>query len=306
MTQTLITGDCLVVLQTMPEASVDCVVTSPPYNLKKSYTVHDDNMPETAYLVWQGEVAQQLHRVMKPAGHVFLNVGWSSQRPYRSIDVLMAYRPFFTLQDQIAWIKSIALDASTFPEDDLKTLPKLQSYMEQHNLPTKGKEGKAAIRELCAMIRAEIHERTFGHLVSLSPASSYLNPCWEHVWHLSPLVKSPVDRLAIGVRYVWGDQPERFGHGREVRDRGNAWHVLYETIQSKEERFNHPSPYPVELVLMCLKLAKLGPDALVLDPFAGIGTTLLAAKELGLRAIGIEIDPAYCAAAEQQLQRATA
>jgi DNA modification methylase len=53
-----------------------------------------------------------------------------------------------------------------------------------------------------------------------------------------------------------------------------------------------------------LKLAKLGPDAVVLDPFAGIGNTLLAAKEFGLSAIGIEIDPAYCAAAEEQLRQA--
>ena len=55
---------------------------------------------------------------------------------------------------------------------------------------------------------------------------------------------------------------------------------------------------------MCLKLAKLEPGALVLDPFMGIGSTLLAAQALGLSAIGIEIDPTYCAAAREQLDRA--
>ena len=57
MSITMHQGDCLTVLRTMPEASVDAVVTSPPYNLKKPYSVHDDNMPEAVYLAWMGEVA---------------------------------------------------------------------------------------------------------------------------------------------------------------------------------------------------------------------------------------------------------
>ncbi len=132
----------------------------------------------------------------------------------------------------------------------------------------------------------------------------FLNPGWEHLWHLTPTGRSSIDRQAIGVPYVWKDQPARFGHGRPVHCRGDAWQIPYATIQSTEERFQHPAPYPIELVVTCLKLAKLGPDAVVLDPFCGTGATLLAAKQLGLSAIGIEIDPAYAAAAQAQLDRA--
>ena len=266
-TQTIINGDCLEELRAMPAASVDAAVFSPPYNLKKRYNVHNDDMPEAVYLAWQDEVARELRRVMKPFGHVFLNVGWNSRRQWRSNDVAMAYRPFFVLQNQIAWIKSVALDASTLPDEAL---------------------------------RSEMHERTFGHFTPIG-SSTYLNPCWEIIWHFTPTGRSPIDREAIGVPYVFKDQPARFGHNRELHCRGNVWHKPYKTTQSRDDRFNHPSPYPVDLALMCLKLAKLGPDALVLDPFAGIGSTLLAAQELGLRAIGIEIDPAYCAAAEERL-----
>jgi site-specific DNA-methyltransferase (adenine-specific) len=98
ITQAMITGDCLAVLQTMPEASVDCVVTSPPYNLGKKYNVHDDNMPEAAYLAMMRNVAMELRRVLKLDGHVFLNMGWNTKHPWRSIDVLLAYRPYFELQ----------------------------------------------------------------------------------------------------------------------------------------------------------------------------------------------------------------
>lgn len=125
------------------------------------------------------------------------------------------------------------------------------------------------------------------------------------MWHLTPTGRSPIDRQAIGVPYVWKYQPARFGHDRDVHCRGNAWQIPYGTIQDNSERYHHPATYPVELVTMCLKLAKLLPDAVVLDPFMGIGSTLLAAKARGLSAIGIDVDPTYCAAAQEQLDRAT-
>ena len=62
ITQTMIHGDCLTVLPTLPPASVAAVVFSPPYNLGKRYNVHNDNMPEAAYLAWQGRAARELRR----------------------------------------------------------------------------------------------------------------------------------------------------------------------------------------------------------------------------------------------------
>lgn len=60
----------------------------------------------------------------------------------------------------------------------------------------------------------------------------------------------------------------------------------------------HPTQKPVELMRWCLGLV---PDVqTVLDPFMGVGTTLVAAKEAGKRAIGIERDEAYCERAAQR------
>ena len=72
-------------------------------------------------------------------------------------------------------------------------------------------------------------------------------------------------------------------------------------MQSRADRDYHPATFPVALVDRCLRLAAPGPDGLVLDPFAGTGATLLAARALNLNAVGIEIDPAYCAAARRRL-----
>jgi site-specific DNA-methyltransferase (adenine-specific) len=55
----------------------------------------------------------------------------------------------------------------------------------------------------------------------------------------------------------------------------------------------HPAPMPVEVARRCIRLSTW-PGETVLDPFAGSGTTLVAARQLGRRAIGIERSERYC------------
>jgi DNA modification methylase len=62
----------------------------------------------------------------------------------------------------------------------------------------------------------------------------------------------------------------------------------------------HPAPFPITLPARAIEAA--GPQ-LVLDPFAGSGTTLCAAKNAGIRAIGIEKSERYCAVAAQRLSQ---
>jgi site-specific DNA-methyltransferase (adenine-specific) len=63
----------------------------------------------------------------------------------------------------------------------------------------------------------------------------------------------------------------------------------------------HPTQKPLELMSWCLGFA---PDAKsVLDPFCGSGTTLRAAKDSGLKAVGIEVDEEYCALAAERLRQ---
>ena len=79
-----------------------------------------------------------------------------------------------------------------------------------------------------------------------------------------------------------------------------AWarHHIWSIAPARQK--HHPAQMPKELALRCLKLFARKGDR-VYDPFAGAGTTMLAAKELGLDSTGTEIDAQYCALIHQRL-----
>lgn len=101
-------GDCLEVLPTLPEATIDVVVTSPPYNLGLSYRGYDDTRAEDEYLDWLAEICSQIRRAMKPDGSFFLNISGSSSAPWLPFELIVRLRRLFVLQNHIVWIKSIA------------------------------------------------------------------------------------------------------------------------------------------------------------------------------------------------------
>ena len=94
----------------LADASVDLVVTSPPYNLGISYGKYSDRQDRRSYLAWCGEWAEQIRRVLKSKGSFFLNIGAAPSNPMLPHEIVMTLREFFVLQNTIHWIKSIAIE----------------------------------------------------------------------------------------------------------------------------------------------------------------------------------------------------
>lgn len=97
---TIICGDSLEIMKTIPDASCDLIITSPPYNLKnstgngmkdgrggkwknaalvKGYQNYDDNMPHEKYVAWQRQCLEEMMRIIPNNGAIFYNHKWRVQ-----------------------------------------------------------------------------------------------------------------------------------------------------------------------------------------------------------------------------------
>lgn len=70
----IINGDCIEVMKTFPEGSIDLLVTSPPYNVNIAYDVHKDDLPMEEYYEWSKDWLREAFRVLKDDGRIAVNV----------------------------------------------------------------------------------------------------------------------------------------------------------------------------------------------------------------------------------------
>jgi site-specific DNA-methyltransferase (adenine-specific) len=138
--------------------------------------------------------------------------------------------------------------------------------------------------------------QSYGHFKPIN-SERFLNDCQEYVFHFTKNRSVPLDRLAVGVPYQDKSNIARWGHtkGRDKRCRGNTWFIPYETIRERAKERPHPATFPVELAAKCIRLHGKK-DAVVMDPFLGIGHAALGARDcsgLVSRFIGFDIDKEY-------------
>jgi site-specific DNA-methyltransferase (adenine-specific) len=251
MNYTLHQQDCISWMQSQADASIDVVVSSPPYNKGIAYNGYQDRRLD--YLDWMSVVWTEACRILKPTGHLFLNIAGSPTQPFLAYEVAKSVP--WTVQNNIAWAKAVEFKGHIYGRSTVNINSKFR-------LPN-------------------------GH---------------ETVWHFTHKGKTPIDIQASAVPYRPEFAEDNFKRtGRRTRPTTTCWHIPYETTgymgadaaEVKGDK-GHPAIFPRELVRHCLRVAGVKPGHVVYDPFAGTGTTLAVAKEMGLDSIGTEIDTDYC------------
>ena len=81
------------------------------------------------------------------------------------------------------------------------------------------------------------------------------------------------------------------------------WRSVWTDIRGASTRAGHPAPYPVDLAERLIRMFSFAGDV-VLDPFAGTGTTSVAAVSSGRHSVAVEIDPGYVRMAQSNIQKA--
>ena len=260
-------ADCIDVFSHLPAASIDVIVTSPPYNLGIRYNRYQDTLSQSEYLKWTDEWVAAASRVLRPNGSLFLNVGARPSDPWTPLDVAQTVRSRLRLQNIIHWIKSIAIERES------------------------AGAGAGLTRDLAV-----------GHYKPIN-SERFLNDCQEFVFHFTPAGATSLDRLALGVAYQDQSNVSRWRAAADgLRCRGNTWFIPYETIQRRDRDRPHPATFPSRLPEQCLKLHGVSRIETAMDPFTGLGSTAVACARLGVNFVGSDIDETYLQEAVERVR----
>jgi site-specific DNA-methyltransferase (adenine-specific) len=116
----------------------------------------------------------------------------------------------------------------------------------------------------------------------------------------APYVIAPVEMIAVLYKKRWkklsGSKRSDITKNEFIEWTNGVWTFMGES----KKRVSHPAPFPVELPRRCIKLFTFVGDVVV-DPFLGSGTTLIACVLTGRKGIGVEIDKNYCEIAKKRL-----
>jgi site-specific DNA-methyltransferase (adenine-specific) len=263
----VINGDCIEVMASMPESSVDLIVTSPPYGVGIVYDVHQDDMVWDEYVKFTHSWMEQAYRVLKDDGRIALNIPYEINRQDKGGRIFMLSE-VWQIMKQIGY--------KFFGVVDL--------------------------------------EEESPHRSRTTAWGSWMSPSAPYIYNPKECVILAYKKKHI--KTVKG-VPEWVGEIGEVEDKnGNMRNKTFYTETQKREfidlvfgQWNYfadtksltKATFSMDIPTKAIKILTYKND-IVLDPFAGSGTSLVAAETLDRRWVGIELSPNYSEIANNRVK----
>lgn len=288
---TIINNDCLQALKEIPDNSIDCVITSPPYNIGKKYATYNDKRED--YLEWTTEWTSEVARVLTSTGSLFLNIGWTTKELLLPYKVLGSVTGALSLQNNIIWVKHIKVQGETHglyrPSTSKYHFGNTWEHLFHFTKQRAEIDTHAVVGEYDGEYKhgkkyREDHQR-YTKERQIARKMGYKNK--KEAWNDERYV-SAVNEMLAG----WTPKEEM------TKDEGAVWYISTQPLARSFGYMEHPAMFPEELAERCIKMTNA---QTILDPFAGSFTTGVAAKNLNRNFIGIEISKEYCELGRKRL-----
>ena len=324
-----ITGEALEVLAELPPDSIDFCMTSPPYWGQREY--HSGGIGEEKthkeYIQNLLAVFQQLHRVLKPTGSFWLNMGDTYQDksllaiPWR-VAIAMIDEQGWLLRNGVIWNKlKGGLDQSrdklrNVHEDIFHFVKQPRGYYFNADA-VKSDPRKSKVVNGAIVSATGVSGVRYKRQIELSTALSDLEKLAARQ-ALEDMLNQVRNGTLADFRMVirgqhrttHSDSEKVSGRAKELRDKGfyflkydpkgtkpnDVWEILPE---DRTGITSHYAPYPEALCIVPM-LATCPPEGVVLDMFSGTGTTNFVAKKLQRKSVGIDLCPLYVNLARQR------
>ena len=265
---TIINGDCIEVMKTLPEGSVDLIVTSPPYGVGIDYDVHDDDMMWEQYVKFTYSWLEQAYRVLKDDGRIALNIPYEINRQDKGGRIFMLAE-VWQIMKQIGYKFFGVVDLEEESPHRSRTTAWGSWMSPSAPYIYNPKE--------CVILAYKKH-----HIKKIKG-----EPQWSN-----ELVDVEDVNGVIKQKKVYTEEDKRdfidlvFGQ----------WNYFADTRSLTKATFS------MDIPSKAIKILTYKND-LVLDPFSGSGTSLVAAEVLNRRWIGIELSPNYTKVANERVAK---
>ena len=266
-TNKIYNGDCIEVMKTFPESSIDLIVTSPPYGVGIDYDTHNDDVPFSEYKEFSISWLSEAFRVLKDDGRIALNIPYEINRQDKGGRIFMVAELWKIMQD---------IGYKFYGLVDLN-----------ENSPHRSK--------------------TTAWGSWMSPSAPYIyNPkeCVILAYkknHIKKVKGEPQWKGDIvDLQQEDGTTKKKTMYQDEDKKEFmelvyGQWDYFADTKQMTKATFS------MDIPMKAIKILTYKND-LILDPFAGSGTSLAAAEILGRRWVGIELSPNYTEVARERVQ----